>query len=376
MIVDLKNDWNTCLQLNMSREVFHGLHLQLQGLFISEKVISDGFRNIYIKLPYSSTANEHVPQKIPLIRKEHANYILENNRIICIQDEHEVAFTSELVTMPLVNDEGRYSKGYSFPFVGTENPYYELRINPKNTGSCPGKCLFCHREISHRRAPLQSVEIIPVEKIIESIVNEHGTDALKRISHVSVITELFGREDVFLDYIDRMKNALVKYSDIDFRACAQDVRTKKGLERLKSIVDDNKYSFTLEIFSNREKIMGRYKGIPLDQVERILYHAKEVGFESIKFNYIAGIDSIDDFNINMYKFRKNKLVDMLGLSIFTAFYHDQASIRHKHGWSAKYYFDMIEVISELGIILYEPSCFDMGFPEPLIEKCKRKESKC
>ena len=274
------------------------------------------------------------------------------------------------VPLPQRN-EPRYLKGYSFPFLKTSNPYYELRINPKNTGKCPGRCVFCHRAYSHRFMPTGVPGIRSPKEIVQSILNEYGEKALREVSHVSMITELFGKERSFLDYLKDLKLTLSKIGGLEsfsFRACSQDVRSESGLRELYSIVDNDSYSYTLEVFSDRKRILGKYKGISLATVMSVLEAAKKIGFKKIKLNYVAGIDSLQSFSKGISMFADAGLVDRIGLSILTSFFPDQEALRHPDAWSIDYYIEILRIIHSLGISLYEPMCFEMGYPAQFLRR--------
>lgn len=371
MIRQFEEDWKQCQRYNPSKESFNCINLQLHGICTIDNVASNNYSSIYIQLPFSDTSTTLVPRKIPLVDRKDAIYILDNNRIYSIDGE-ELFPGRAASSAKVISDENKYLNGFCFPFLSTSTPFYELRINPKNTGRCPGQCLFCHREISHRRIPSGKGRIENPEEIVNAIIEKHGLDALRQVNHVSIITELFGSEQSFLDYIECFKHHIEKKSGtkICFRACAQDVRSYEGLKRLHKIVDDDKFSFTLESFTKRELIMSKYKGIPLPDVQEVLSNAKKAGFHWIKLNYVAGIDPLDAFKSNIGVFYQNGLVDMLGLSIFTAFTNQQQKLRDEAGWNVSYYYELIDFIANTGIALYEPYCFDMGVPPELIKRCR------
>jgi hypothetical protein len=374
LISAIDEDWQVCqqLKLNISRESFHGLHLQIRGVCIGgieSPTIVNGitmFREVHLQLPSNELGDIlSVPKKIPVMKNGTSPYIYVDKGIF-YSDGTTIFEKGTVIQVPLPDsDTPRYLKGYSFPFLGTAKPFYELRINPKNTGRCPGKCLFCHRGYAHRIKPSQIRKILLAKEIMKAIVEDYGADILKNVSHVSVITELFGREEPFLRFLEEMKWLLFKTGCVPgtkFRACAQDIRSEYGLRRLYSILDDKRYSYTLEVFSQRRKIMGKYKGIALIEVEKILKTAREIGFRDIKLNYVAGVDSISSFENGIRRFRSLGLIDTIGLSILTTFFPDQLNLRNIDAWSIKYYAKIIEVIKELGIPFYEPGCFEMGYP--------------
>lgn len=373
----IERDWLFCQQVGISRETLHSLHMQLLGVNVETHIKQNetaAYKEIHLSLPVGlSRSFTAVPRKIPIVGREDSPYKYENKRVLFYDDEL-VFGEKEVIQIPLPEVETpRYLKGYSFPFLGTSDPYYELRLNPKNTGNCPGRCKFCHRGFSYRMQPSRTDKLIPPDQIINAILLNYGEEALEAISHISVITELFGDENAFLDYLEETKAAFLKKrtnQQFSFRACAQDVRTKEGLARLFSIVDDKRYSYTLEVFSNRKRILGAYKGIDLEIVERILHNAHEVGFEDIKLNYVAGIDSISAFEEGFCRLSDKGLIDMVGLSIMTAFFPDQKSLRDPDANSIRYYKKLIDLLGELNIAIYEPSCFEMGYPMQLLENVR------
>jgi len=146
----IEQDLKICNRSNIPEEAVHLLHLQLKGICVegssssNELVNGAPFRDIHLKFPNSSLNGIHsVPRKVPVVPYGHSPYIFK---------DHSLYYGNEQVFPPgsvsevrlTERDEPRYLKGYSFPFLGTANPYYELRINPKNTGKCPGRCSFCH----------------------------------------------------------------------------------------------------------------------------------------------------------------------------------------------------------------------------------------
>jgi len=372
----IEEDFKLIQSTNISSQMLHLLHLQLRGVWIDNSPnqrcdeTNPVFGEIHLCFSNSSLNGiDAVPRKIPILPKEQSPYTLKNGRLYW---KDEMIFDQGFVREIKLSERKlpRYLKGYSFPFIGTDNPFYELRINPKNTGKCPGRCLFCHRGSSHRFKPKHLPNILAPVSLVEAIVEQHGQHILNEVSHISVITELFGNEDSFLSYIEELRDVLINYGcrqETSFRTCSQDVRSKDGLKRLKSIIGPDRYSFTLEIFSQRERIMGKYKGIDLGIVEEVLKSAKEVGFREIKLNYVAGIDSIKSFQDGVSRLSKSEVFDTIGLSIFTAFSLDQLDIRHPDSWQLSYYIRILEIINAAGIDIYEPTCFEMGFPVQYFE---------
>jgi hypothetical protein len=113
--------------------------------------------------------------------------------------------------------------------------------------------------------------------------------------------------------------------------------------------------------------MGGYKGLSLAGVESILMIAKRVGFREIKLNYVAGIDSLQSFQDGVQRFRRAGIFDTVGLSILTAFYPDQLQLRNPDAWRLSYYVEILKTLNDACISIYEPTCFEMGYPVQFLQ---------
>lgn len=363
-----------CSEINISEEIFHAIQIQIFGIHLQEDIdiadIAMKFKEIHLKLPTNIIPNfDAVPRKLGILNKFQTPYLFDGNNIKYKGFEIFNSAIIEEVPLP-EKDKPRYLKGYSFPFLGTKNPYFELRINPKNTGKCPGRCVFCHREYSHRNKP-ENVNFMPPTEIIEAILNKHDVNVLSKVAHVAFISELFGKETAMLDYLEELKFLLQNsgmQESTTFSSIAQDVRSKDGLTRLFKLQSNSQYSTTLETFSNRRLIMGGYKGVSLDNFIETLQLAREVGFEKIKLNYVAGLENYDEFEKGIHKLKKLNLVDCLGMSIFTLFFREQSKYRVDEAKNVEYYIKIFNLLKELEIPIYKPQCFEMGYPLKLAQE--------
>lgn len=365
-----------CSDLNISEEIYHSIQLQVCGICKYEDINTItlnqniGFKEIHLRLPINEMNGQYsVPRKLPIMPIEQSPYIYKDNHIF--YEDQPIFQNESIIEVPLPkNNEPRYLKGFSFPFLGTEQPFFELRINPKNTGKCPGRCLFCHREFSHRSKPDKSNRFMTPKEVVDAIHRKYNKDIFKKVSHIAFISELFGNEDKLLVFLEELKRLLIESGapvDVKFGTIAQDIRTEQSLKRLYEIVTEKRYSFTLEMFTNRKIIMGGYKGISMENVEQILQNARKVGFKEIKLNYIAGIDSFSSFEKGIKELRNKNLIDSIGLSILTAFFPNQLKLRHNEAWSVDYYIKVVKIIKDLGIEFYKSNCFEMGYPLPILQ---------
>jgi hypothetical protein len=193
----------------------------------------------------------------------------------------------------------------------------------------------------------------------------NGPDILKKVGQVVLITELFGREDRFLQCVSAVRQEFIRREyplDRPFSCSAQDVRSYLGHKTLINLVAPSRYSFTLEFFHNRKELMGPYKGIPLELVYKILENARNAGFTEIQLNYLAGIDDLDTCAKGFQSLVNLGLIDSVGLSSFTFFSEAQILCRHEMAWIPSYYLSVVEILKSYKIKVYNPESYDMSSP--------------
>jgi hypothetical protein len=202
-------------KLGINKLLFHQQYLQIRGIYIPERITKINYNNeillseAHVRLKVNNKgAVEKIPMKIPIFEAHETPYSLKNNKLFFLEKPLDPDIVIEEIPLP-EKGKPRHLKGYSLPFIGTNNPFIELRINPKNTGHCPGRCMFCHRPYSHRLKPVDSRVLAPVE-LVNRIINHYGKDIFQKVERVKVITELFGKESIYLDYIQELYSYLIK----------------------------------------------------------------------------------------------------------------------------------------------------------------------
>jgi hypothetical protein len=198
---------------------------------------------------------------------------------------------------------------------------------------------------------------------MDRIIHEEGPGIFQKITRIMFISELFGREDRFLEAVATTHSELTQRrypAENEFNCCAHDVRSLEGLRALREIVRPDRYSFTLEFFRDREKFMGKYKGLPIEKVYGILTNARQAGFEEIQLNYLAGIDGLEECRNGFERLMQLGLVDSIGLSTFTLFSDEQLELRHSSAWEPSYYLEVVNILNSLRIKVYRPESYDMG----------------
>ena len=108
--------------------------------------------------------------------------------------------------------------------------------------------------------------------------------------------------------------------------------------------------------------MGRIKGLPIEEIYRVLENARRAGFDEIQLNYLAGIDSQEECAHGFEQLARQGLADSVGLSTYTIFAEDQIPYRHETAWEPGYYLRVVEILNSFGIKIYKPESYDMGSP--------------
>ena len=193
---------------------------------------------------------------------------------------------TEIKMKLVVNDYISRDNGFYFPQIEGKLQYELIRFNPRNLGSCPGRCVFCQRSYNlPTKYELDNRNQWTAIQLLESLINMHGKDIIKQIKHALVVTELFGNTKKYISFCQDLKNKLIQFGfKGHFSAICQETRTNKQIECMYKLLDGYDFCFTLECFQNRQKVMSRYKGLPLKNVKHILQKAKEMKFEIIMIN--------------------------------------------------------------------------------------------
>jgi len=355
----------------------HKQALQIHGIYVpgtDPLQTMEGrkiFRFFRLSILPEKSSDVCVPLKLSMVPRQNTPYSFVSGELF-YNGEKLCPKGMTIRHAPLLPEENTWHlKGYTFPFEGTPQLYKELRLNLRISGSCPGRCRFCHRWHSHRLKPDGSQKNNP-RKILARLLEDEGGEVLKKVRRMLVISELFGLEKRFLNSISSTRDVVDKFGygeDKPFGCSASDVRGLEGLKTLHTLIRPSRYSFSLEFFSGRDRYMGHYKGLPMDRVYPILENARKAGFREIQLNYLAGIDSLEELYDGMKKLVELGLVDSLGLSTFTAFSQEQLDLRHESAWDPLYYHQAVNVFNRLGIKVFRPESFDMGTPySVLMEK--------
>lgn len=366
-LIPLEDPTTTCQKLGISEFQFHRQYVQIRGVHLEDDVIAHAKATYECQISFrpKGGSSEITPARVPVAMQAGTPYSLSTSGLSF--SGREVLSDYDVEAVPL----RERNRGFTLPHITTDVPFLALRVNPKVTGRCPGRCQFCQREMSYRAKPSEDhIQVKSPKFILAEIVAQHGDRVFRELRYVTLITELFGREAAFLDYAEDFRRELLRHGfspEGDLGVLAQDVRSEDGLRRLLALVNPPRYQFTLETFSRRSEIMSRYKGIPMHEVLEVLTTARQVGFPEIQINYLAGVDSLECFIEGIETLASRGLIDSIGFNTFTLFFENSTRFRHPDAWTVGYYKAACDAVRRLGIAFHKPETYEFGSPFALDE---------
>jgi len=240
----------------------------------------------------------------------------------------------------------------------------ELWLNPKDLILCPGGCVFCAR--ANKALPIRKEmqrKLITANEIAEMAVGTEERAVLGRVEQVTVITDDFGSEEKVIAYMRQLKMALEeKGFQVKFYITGGEVVSEKGMRVLRDEFGIEDYCFTLERFSRREEFMSPYRANPLGEeglfgiegMEEIFQRARRVGFKTITINYIAGLESEEEFRAGLEEL--GEFIDYIRMHMFRPFTTYQETLRtpEAHYAPVDYWYRMERAMYEYGIQSIHP----------------------
>jgi len=247
--------------------------------------------------------------------------------------------------------------GYYFPYQNKENepitddrnPYSELRLDPL-TAYCAGRCKFCQRRrYLPTASELKNRHYFPPEELIPKILQKHPElkGSFSKVERITCLTNLYNNEKKYLEDLEKMINLLKKHGfEGTFYASAAIVRSAEGIKKFYEITDGYMYPFTVEVFTNRRKLMGKIKGIKFDEIVGIFERARAAGFKptgdsdygKIHINYLAGLDPLKEIEKHFNILQEKNLIDTIGFNMMTVFVSAHKKLLVPEAVDLKYYY--------------------------------------
>lgn len=331
----------------------HGLSLSGKIVFNNGKPLGKGYQGINRRDEVTLSIKGEIFKFLIRCAGETPFYI-ENNRIMM------AGIDTGIITERVSDVSNNRDNGYYFPMLNGKIDKKVMRINPRNTGKCPGRCFYCQRmyylptenELEKRRV------WNPVD-IVDKAIMENGDGVFSSLDSILVVTELYGSPSKYIDFCRAMKTLAVDNGFSGrFEALAQEIRTAEDVKEFSGIVDGGVFVYTLECFSNRSEHMSKYKALDMEEVYNILGAAKEFGMSNTVINYIMGIDEIGDFIEGIERLVENSPINGIGLNVYYPYSEELEKIRVKGSSCLKYYGIMINKVNQLGLNVHQPTDYE------------------
>jgi len=264
------------------------------------------------------------------------------------------------VNIRVVANDGKISpkhRGFHFPFLSylrpakSEDVHSKLTVNPLNI-ACQS-CLPCSRlNVMPTTEELCGKYWLSPEELIAEIVRQFP-DVFPRVKHVALITSAFGSEAKCLAYISRLSELLKAHlfrGEVGY--LGHEVRSLDGLRQLKEQAGSRPLEFTIEVFNDKKRkaLLGKYKGIPMEQVETILANARAAGFQQIAVTLMDGLDSIDDYRGGIQRLTDSRLIDLVAHNITATYASFQEPLLQPEARTFEYHLAIRRILNQAGVL--------------------------
>jgi hypothetical protein len=148
---------------------------------------------------------------------------------------------------------------------------------------------------------------MPSENITEeegfALVTKSGGNSLAHVSEITISTGLFASEREVVDHICAVASNAVRrgFTGRLFYIGCQ-LNSEKGVAEVLDMMYDLKlsfrYAYTVEIFSDRRKLMNNVKGdMNVEDLISGIQQLGSSGVEMLEYTYMPGLDDLDYFKL-------------------------------------------------------------------------------
>lgn len=180
----------------------------------------------------------------------------------------------------------------------------EMTFNSNARSMCSG-CKFCgtYNLDANDQYHLTDKEII--DNYITNLLKSNNMKDLRNVEGITVCTGCFTNEDKLIEHLKLLRMELKKFGfDKRLKYIGSQIRSDKALLEIKKELLPFSLFITTETFTNRNKIMRSEKAsLDIEKTCDLLNRANKLGIETTIL-YIAGLESLEDFNSNMKKISK------------------------------------------------------------------------
>ena len=186
----------------------------------------------------------------------------------------------------------------------TRNEGKVINLNPVSKSNCHG-CKFCHTIVQNANDTTVCIKSAnELEKFFKEFMQERGLQDLGRIIQIALVTGGFESEHKLIDYIKTVDFVSKKYNFNGEILYFGAELTETGLEALKDLQAKLVYCYTLECFTQREKMLKKVKAEKtIDEIIKLYVRAAELGITTT-FSYVLGIDPLEVIQENFYLLSK------------------------------------------------------------------------
>ncbi len=308
-----------------------------------------------------------------IIRRGEVNLLIEGQIFkFLIRQHNETPFyvendfvimdgrNTDIIASRVTDIENNRDNGYYFPMLNGEIDKKVMRVNPRNTGKCPGHCVYCQRmHYLPTKLELDQRNIWNPIDIVKKATLEHGNKVFSNLDSILVVTELYGTPSKYIEFCRSMKSLAIENGfSGKFEALAQEIRSNEHVKQFSKIVDGGVFVYTLECFSNRNTYMSKHKALDMENVYNILRSANMYNMTNTVINYIMGIDDIDEFSEGIDKLVEKTPINGIGLNIYYPYSDKLDKIKAKKSSSLKYYGVMIEKLNQYDLSIHKPTNYE------------------
>lgn len=332
------------------------LELFIKGIFV------EGESNIYLDLK-EQDIKRYRRFDFYLNDYRYSTYIEEEDNTPYKFADGKLYYCGELLPNIAIqriekNEWGSESSWYIKRKNNIDNRSYELRLNPINmcanlkyttgeNGEYRG-CAFCHRVYMYGRM-VENRKVIPMGEIFNEIFVQEGTDILKNVKKVLIMTGNVNNTRTLLNLCKETYDIL-RQKDFHgvFSISTNQICTENDIKELASI-DNTIFDYTLEIFERRECLMGKKKGYGMEKVIEVLTLARRY-FKYIRITYIVGLDNYDVLKKGFMKLKSLNLIDDVIPLIFVPYTPEMKRLRIKEATETEYYIKVKNLFQNINLV--------------------------
>jgi hypothetical protein len=192
---------------------------------------------------------------------------------------------------------------------------------------------------------------------VAEIERNEGRRGIHEVEYALLVTELFGSASRCLECCRDVFGSLHRRGwNGKSAAIAHEVQREHEIARLSEILNSGVYCISLECFTRREKIMGRYKGRPLAELRTQAKLAIAQGFENVMFNYIGGLEGFVATTNGVEMFAE--FVHSIGLNVFMPLTDTHSELIAPEAQTAGYYWELLKLLDSFEVAIYTPTMYE------------------